>query len=214
MKTPALPYIILITGGIGSGKSVVSRLCLLQGYRVYDCDREAKNLMVRDNNLRQELISLLGEDIYDSAGEINSARLSSVLFAEDGIRKAVNSLVHKAVLDDVKSLGAKHEGIMLVEAAVASTGLGRLADRIWLVEAPEDIRIERVMTRNSFSKEEIVKRIGAQAPEWEMLDRNKTDIINNDGNASVILRINRLIEEAQQASNLNMNNNLINNQNA
>lgn len=213
MKTPALPYIILITGGIGSGKSVVSRLCRLQGYRVYDCDREAKNLMVRDN-IRQELISLLGEDIYDSAGEINSARLSSVLFAEDGIREAVNSLVHKAVLDDVKSQGAKHEGIMLVEAAVASTGLGRLADRIWLVEAPEDIRIERVMTRNSFSKEEIVKRIGAQAPEWEMLDRCKTDIINNDGNASVILRINRLIEEAQQASNPNMNNNLINNQNA
>lgn len=214
MKTPALPYIILITGGIGSGKSVVSRLCRLQGYRVYDCDREAKNLMVRDNNLRQELISLLGEDIYNSAGVINSARLSSVLFAEAGIREAVNSLVHKAVLDDVKSQGAKHEGIMLVEAAVASTGLGRLADRIWLVEAPEDIRIERVMTRNSFSKEEIVKRIESQASEWERLDRSKTDIINNDGNASVILRINRLIEEAQHASNLNMNNNLINKQNA
>ncbi len=207
MKTSMRPYIILITGGIGSGKSIVSRICRMQGLSVYDCDKEAKRLIKTDECIKRSLALLLGEEILDSYGLIKAKEFSEALFSDQNLRDTVNSLVHQSVLEDVKGQIYSTDGIMLVEAAVASTGLGKLADRIWLVEAPEEVRIQRVMDRNSLCKEDILKRIEAQRSEWQMLDGNKTEIIKNYGDNSLILQIYKLLEKAHKACSLNMNNN-------
>ena len=74
-------FVIGITGGIGSGKSVVSRLLRLMGVPVYDCDREAKRLMCESVDIREALIKVAGAEVYDAAGRLNRAYLSSFIFA-------------------------------------------------------------------------------------------------------------------------------------
>ena len=89
-----------ITGGIGSGKSVVSKVLRLMGIPVYDCDSKAKELMRNDPDLRKSLIGIAGKDVYNDDGGINVKYLSSFLFSDKGNRALVDSVVHPCVKSD------------------------------------------------------------------------------------------------------------------
>ncbi len=192
-------FIIGITGGIGAGKSVVSRILRLKGYEVYDCDFEAKRLMDRDEYVRDALKKLLTDDIYDSDGTLDRALMSSRIFSDDGIRMAVNRIVHSAVKSDFILRAERCESPVFVESAILFTsGLDKICSRIWLVEATEAQRVERVMARNGLSPEEIKSRISAQEGEFDLLDKNKVDIIDNSGDISLLDQINKLLETSNQ----------------
>ena len=93
--------IIAITGGIGSGKSIVSRILSAMNYEVYDCDSNAKRIMATSCEIKRELVEAFGNDVITSAGEIASKTLSGIVFGDEIALKRLNSIVHPKVKADI-----------------------------------------------------------------------------------------------------------------
>lgn len=190
--------LIGVSGGIGSGKSAVCRICALQGIPVYDCDTRAKELMHTCSPLRESLIAEVGETVYDGpGGSLNKAMLSEHIFSSADKRERVEAIVHAAVREDIEKWVRAHaqvSGPLLIESAILHTsGLDKMVQHIWLVQAPQSVRIQRVMARSSLTPEQIQARINAQAGEYEALQGPHTSIIINDGNTPLTLQIEELL---------------------
>lgn len=188
-----------VTGGIGSGKSVVCRVCALRGIPVYDCDSRAKDIMRLDPDIRAFLLAEVGEDTYLPDGSLDRRRLASHIFNDAHARRRVEAEVHRAVRHDLegwcRSLSSPH-GVALVESAILHTsGLDGLVDRIWLVSAPDELRVERVQSRSSLTRAEVEARMQAQKAEFDALPAAKVQVIANDGLTPLLPRIDTLLEE-------------------
>lgn len=176
--------IILITGGIGSGKSVVSRVLRCMGYEVYDCDSRAKDLMDGSPEIHRRLRHVISPETVNPDGSINRAELSRIVFADPAKLAALNAIVHGAVREDIrlKAEGLRHKAedpitpcalrltpitpILFVETAIpVSGGMAGMADAVWEVSAPEQLRISRVQQRSGLSPDQIRARIAAQHSE-------------------------------------------------
>lgn len=189
--------LILISGGIGAGKSVVCKVLSAMGYPVYDCDTQAKRLMDSSEELCRKIACALedfsSEPILDANGKLRRDVLASVVFGNVRALKILNSIVHPAVIEHLLNWREKQSGICFVESAIpAESGLRDIVDEEWTVEAPEELRIKRVGERNGLSEEKIKQRILAQQSEWlSFHPRNR--FIHNDGRHSVILQIKNLL---------------------
>ncbi|MCM1152404.1 MAG: dephospho-CoA kinase [Muribaculum sp.] len=186
--------LIGITGGIGAGKSVVSRILRLRGEFVYDCDSRAKTLMDNSVELLTALLQRYGEDVVNG-GIINRRALASIVFGSDRERLWLNSLVHAMVHDDLDRYIHHHEkDRVYVESAILyESGLAVRCDEIWIVDAPEALRIERALARsglamNERNKAEVRRRIESQ--NREMTDLYALTVpkrkIYNDGNNALL----------------------------
>lgn len=188
-----------ITGGIGSGKSVVSRLLRLLGIPVYISDEEAKRLMATDEGIRAELVALLGGEVYRE-GTLNKALLASYLFADPDHARRVNAIVHPRVRDDFRAWAKAHEGAGLVameSAILYEAGFRDEVDRVVMVYAPEETRIERATKRDAASRAGVEKRIRSQMGDEEK--RRLADyVLINDGKRPLIPQVLALISSLSQ----------------
>lgn len=176
-----------ITGGIGSGKSVVSRILRVLGYPVYDCDSRAKALMDADELIKQQIIDAIDRETIAADGTIDRRRLASIVFADAEKLTALNAIVHSAVKLDicrwVEKCGSRHS---FVETAILfQSGLNETVSDEWRVAAPDEIRISRVMKRNSLLRPEVEARIASQifVPSPEMRVPPLYEIINDNKHA-------------------------------
>lgn len=163
-----------ICGGIGSGKSVVSRILRLRGEAVYDCDLEAKRLMDTSEEVLMALHERYGEEVCPIGGPIIRQELSKRVFGSDEERLWLNAMVHRMVREDVESWCSQkiEEGCerCFVESAIlASSGLAAMCEEIWIVTAPEEERIARVKGRDGLDEGAIRKRIRSQEEEERMV---------------------------------------------
>lgn len=157
--------ITAITGGIGSGKSVVSNVLRTMGYKVYDCDTRARAIMEGDKALKQRLANAFGNEIIGDDGIIDRPALATIVFNNPQKLETLNSLVHGAVKDDITAWCARHadQQRLFVETAILyQSGLDKMVDDIWQVTAPEEVRIARVIARNNLSATQVRARIEAQ----------------------------------------------------
>lgn len=212
--------LIGICGGIGCGKSVVSRVLRSLGYPVYDCDSEAKRIMEYSAAIKERIRDEISADVTDGESAPDRRLLAEIVFNDEKARERLNVIVHHAVKVDLEQWigsdvadapvgpvgadcsdgedGGDGRRLYFVEAAVlAESGLAEICDRIWKVDAGEEVRIMRVMQRDGCSAEEVRKRIISQHREVELLMRfkGKTSIIVNDDNHSVISQTEILIRE-------------------
>lgn len=183
---------ICITGGIGAGKSVVSRVLRCNGFSVFDCDSEAKSLMTNDEDVKKALLNTLGIPVYLPDGQLDRKTLSSIIFSDEEKRKVVNQIVHKAVKDKIIYERQKTVGTFFIESAIPVTGgLDILCTNIWIVNSPMEERIKRVEKRDGLSRDEIKKRIASQQKELERIPKEKTiDLINDDTHPLLIKVLN------------------------
>ena len=196
------PKLIAITGGIGSGKSVVSQLLRVMGYTVYDCDERAKWVMTHDSQLRSALSALFGSSTYLPTGtgsfELNKSYLSARIFSDNQALAQMNACVHPAVWRDMKTfLMAEPKEYFFFESAILfESGFDRLAhpDVVWTVSAPLELRIARSMQRDNTSREKILSRIASQMPQDEK-ERRADQTILNDDKHSLILQVNSCLEK-------------------
>lgn len=165
------PLIVGITGGIGSGKTTLSRLLTTSGYPVYDTDREARRLQDEDPSLKQSISTLLGSEVYDEAGHLNRRLVAGRVFSNHGLLQELSKIVHPAVKQDFKNwLVQQKSKVVFIESAVLFEGqFNKLTDRNIVVTAPEEIRIQRVMQRDGVSREQVKSRINNQMPEEEKI---------------------------------------------
>ena len=179
-----------ITGGIGSGKSVVSRVLRCNGFPVMDCDAEAKYLMSSDERIRKSLQTRLGKDIYLESGQLNRSKLAALLFTNNEIRQFVNNIVHEAVRFSIRKKRKETQGYLFIESAIlASGGIVEMCDQIWIIRAPENIRIERIKKRDNLTIEEIHKRMETQKSELDFLDPAKTIWLENNDQEPLLVEI-------------------------
>ena len=142
--------LIGITGGIGSGKSTIARELARRGYAVYDCDAEAKRIVMENRAVQQAIIELLGEDTF-ADGKYNTSYVSRRVFAEPTLLQQLNAIVHPAVKADIiaKCQQPIANGLLFVESAILyEAGLDRLCDKVVCIDAPESVRIARTIARD------------------------------------------------------------------
>ena len=177
--------LVAISGGIGSGKSVVSHLLTLLGYSVYDCDSRAKLLMNRSEDVKRELCEAFGDDVITHQGMVNRDVLSKIIFGNAEALKKVNSIVHPRVVAEIMSLAGKcsDEYFFFETALPQESGLDKLADAVWLVTAPLETRIERVIKRSGLTREQVMARIASQ--DYTNIKNNRVEYIINDENKSL-----------------------------
>lgn len=169
-----------ITGGIGSGKSYVCKLLAQRGIEVYDCDAAAKRLIRTSLHLRQQLKALIGS--------LDKAAISRFLLASEENQQAVNAIVHPAVFQDFEE-----SGMLWMESAILfESGADKLVDRVVVVTAPEEVRIQRVMQRDGITREKALQWIARQWPQEQVKARADFEIIN-DGQADLNSQIERLL---------------------
>ena len=169
---------ILITGGIGSGKSVVSEILRGRGIPVYDTDSRTKYLY--EGDLGMQLETYLGHKLHTADGHFDRKALASLIFSDRQILERVEEIVHPAVLNDFEFWKkAQKCRIVCMESAIALEKplFNESYDFVVIVNAPEDIRIRRACTRDGSDEASIRKRVRNQK-----VDLSKADfIIENDG---------------------------------
>ncbi len=188
-----------ITGGIGSGKSVVSHLLEIMGVPVYISDIETKRLMTTDIRIRQELKALLGEEVYRNS-ELNKPLLATYLFGDAEHARQVNDIIHPRVKDDFRQWVRRRNdfSILGIESAILiEAGFSGEVDTVVMVYAPEEIRLQRAIERDASTRELVEKRICSQ-----MNDERKRMladfVIMNDGETPLIPQVLELITSLSQ----------------
>lgn len=167
----ATPRYVGITGGIGAGKSFVSKLFQEQGCPVYDSDSAALRLLEEDAELQKQVKELLGEESYSKSGAYDRAYVASQVFANGSLLKDLNALVHPAVYRDFLSWADRAVG-KLGLVGLESALLPRLAlpfelSAVVYVHAPALLRVRRAMRRDGSSAAKVQARIQSQASEEE-----------------------------------------------
>lgn len=182
------PQIIAITGGIGSGKSVVSRVVASMGFPVYDCDSRARRLQDSDPQMRRRIAEEITPEALNPDGSLNRAALGRCVFADPDKLLRLNQIVHGAVAADLRAEIARSKSpLFFVETAILyESGFDSMVDAIWEVSAPEELRISRVMARNGLSAAEVKARIDAQRPSGANPSHY---LIINDGETPVLPQI-------------------------
>ncbi len=176
------PLSIGLTGGIGSGKSLVADFFKLLGIPVYISDLEAKKLMQTNRLVRENLIDAFGEVVYSDSGELNRSELAKIIFNNGDALKKVNSIVHPQVRLHYKEWLSQHVGASYViqeSAILFDTGLYKNFDKIITVTADKEIRLNRVVERDSCSRESVLERMGKQISEQEKIEKSDFVIYNN-----------------------------------
>ena len=191
-----------ITGGIGVGKTIVSRMFQVLGVPIYDADTRAKWVMHHDQELRKELEEAFGPETYNAAGELNRAYLAGVVFNNPVRLELLNSLVHPHVGKDFEVWVAAHadKPYILKEAALMfESESWRQVDEVIAVYAPLELRIKRLLKRDTHRTEEDIKAIMARQLSEEEKMRRAQHIIYNDDQQLIIPQVLALHEQFSRA---------------
>ncbi|TXB66686.1 dephospho-CoA kinase [Vicingus serpentipes] len=175
------PLLVGLTGGIGSGKTTVSKIFNVFGVKVFNSDNVAKNLLNTNNEIRKEVIELFG-DVYEN-NLINAKKLASIVFNNSELINKLNQVIHPRVnlefIEWVKN--NNQEKLLLKESAILiESGGHNNLDQVILVVSDECNRISRVVKRDNSTKSAVLERINKQLTDEEKIKFSNYIIYNND----------------------------------
>lgn len=176
-----------ITGGIGSGKSYVCQLLKARGIEIYDCDQAAKRIIRTSEEVRKQLLKLIGS--------LEKADIARFLLESEANAKKIDAIVHPAVFRDFEESGYQ----WMESAILYESGISNLVDRVIVVTAPEEVRIQRVMQRDGINREEVLQWMKRQWPQEELRCRADYEIIN-DGHADLNKQIDNILNHNNEIS--------------
>lgn len=184
-----------ITGGIGSGKTSVCRVFNILGIPVFLADEEARIVMDSDKSVIAQVNSITGKDMYPD-GNLDRAELASLIFNNKDLLQKVNSVVHPVIFENFRNWSNQQESeYVILEAAILfESGASSHVDRIATVIAPIEERIQRVMQRNSLTREQVLERIMNQSSDEEKTKQSHF-VINNSDNEMIIPEIIKIHNE-------------------
>lgn len=187
--------IIGIGGGIGSGKSIVSRILRLKNCNVYDCDYEAKRIMADDRRIKERIRDEISPKVTDGLSIPDRKILADIVFNDESVRLRLNKIVHAAILEDVMNRSREYPVLWVEAAILAESGLAAKCDRIWKVVASPEMRIANIMRRDRYAEEHARSRMNAQLNEEKMLRQYECQPIFNDSEHSVLEQVNLLLKQ-------------------
>lgn len=169
-----------ITGGIGSGKTYICNLLRERGYEVYNCDDEAKRIMLEDAEIISQIKTLIGNDAYTPDGQLNKPVIANFIFSDKDNAAKVNSIVHPAVKKDFLRWAEGKQVAIMESAILFESGFDNVVDTTVLIWADARNRLKRAMTRDHATREQIEARMAAQISDDEA--RRKADYIFRHNN--------------------------------
>lgn len=188
--------ILGITGQIGSGKSTAAAILRQMGAAVIDADRIGKLVVNRDLQLRQKLVRQFGPDIIDAAGRLRRRYLARLAFANERSNRALNRLVHPALLKELKSRvrdQARRYNLVVIDAALLlDWNLDRFADHVLVLHASQEVRFDR-LRRRGIDRADARARQKAQLPYAEYRRRSDTIILNSGTIADLKRKLTKFI---------------------
>ena len=173
-----------ITGGIGSGKSEVTKLLRQKGYTVIDADEVAREAAVPGEPAMLRLREELPDEVFLEDGNLNRQALAKLMFNDPMVLMTVNEIFHGDIRERIEAAArerqeAGDETVFLSIPLLFESGADWMTDAIWLVAADEDIRLRRTMERDGLSEEDVRARMQSQMPEAEKRARADVIIENN-----------------------------------
>ena len=190
-------FVIGLTGGIGTGKSEVSRLLGELGAEVIEADRVAHEAYEPGTPGWREVVEAFGEGVLGADGRIDRKRLGGIVFDDEQARERLNGIIHPIVrqLLEERIAGLERTGErvvvievpLLVEAIKQQSRWTRMLDEIWVVTAPEEKAVTRVQARSGLDETAIRARIRSQATERERIEHADA-VIDNSGSLEGLKR--------------------------
>ena len=173
--------LIGLTGGIGAGKSTVSDYLKQKGYPVLDADLVAREIVEPGTETLSELSRAFGEEILNPEGSLNRGVLAKIVFTDANKKQLMDQIMHGKVIDILlsRAKAMTDEPVVFIDVPLLfETGMDRYMDQVWMVDADEDVRIQRVMNRDGSSMEDVRKRIQYQSGRDEKIQKSHV-ILNN-----------------------------------
>lgn len=189
-----------ITGGIGSGKSIVATLFQLHGIPVYNADDETKKLNNSSPIIKEQLKKHFGEDLYVN-NELDKKKFANIIFNDTEKLKLANSIIHPEVLKHFTNWCKQHSShvIVALEAAILfESNFHKYLDKTLTVYSPRQLRVTRVSERDNVSPEMVESRIKHQLPESDKI-RMSDYVIINDNKSSLIEQVEKLLRDIQHS---------------
>ena len=174
--------IIGVTGGIGSGKSTVSKILASFGAQIIDADRLAKEIVNKGEKALDEIVDSFGASVLDSEGNLDRKKLSDIVFKDkhklENLNKITHSHVAQKIIEKINSLNDNE--VAVVDAPIPiKHGFLDVVNEIWAVTADKEVRIKRVMERSGLTYNEVEDRINSQLSDDFYKSISETVIINN-----------------------------------
>jgi dephospho-CoA kinase len=187
--------IIGLTGGIGSGKSTVANYIASKGIPVYIADEEAKKIMERED-VKQKIQNLFDQSVFNSDNSLNRKKIAEFVFNNPDKLKELNAIVHPEVRLHFKNWLKEHKNYPFIIKEVAilfETGGNKQCDKVILITAPEELRIERAMKRDKLTKKDILVRIKNQISESKKKELSDF-IVENINLNNTFLKIDEILK--------------------
>jgi len=188
-----------VTGGIGSGKSVVCDIFRLHGIPVYDADREAKELNDTSPVIRAQIIRHFGEELYRE-GRLDRKAFASRIFQDERKLALANAIIHPELANHFFEWCGRqqHHSMVVIDAALLiEAGFNKWVDKVITVYAPKDVRLQRTIARDRSSADQVEARMSHQLPEEEKIKQSDF-IIYNDNRHSLILQVSELLQKLNE----------------
>ena len=176
------PVVIGLTGNIATGKSLVGQMCARWGAQHIDADRLAHQVIAKGTRTWKGIIAAFGAGIQAPDGEIDRAQLGAIVFSDADALEQLERLVHPEVIARTQTLIAGSNAAVVVVEAIKLIESGlviQLCDMLWVVTAPREVQIQRLMEQRSLSHSEAVLRVDAQPPQAFRIAR--ADVIIDNG---------------------------------
>ncbi len=188
-----------LTGGIGSGKTIVSKIFEQLGVPIYNSDIEAKKLYNTNSEVKNKIIKYFGNNAYFDNGALNKKLLAKIIFTNSEDLQKINSIIHPAVKKHFYQwLKKQNSNYIIKEAAILyESGAYKYLDKIIVVTSLEKIRIKRVMKRDNIDEKSVRERIYNQVNQKKLLKISDFEIINDE--KTMIL--NQILKIHKQLSN-------------
>jgi dephospho-CoA kinase len=187
--------IIGLTGGIGSGKSTVANYIASKGIPVYIADEEAKKIMER-TDVKHNIQNLFPQSVLNDDNTLNRNKIAEFVFSNPEKLKQLNAIVHPAVKNHFINWTKEHKDASFIIKEVAilfETGGHKDCDKVILITAPEEVRIERAMKRDNSSKESVLARIKNQLPEEDKIKLSDF-VVENTNLETTLLKIDEILK--------------------
>lgn len=194
-----------LTGGIGSGKSTVARIFNILGIPVYDADTRAKALYNESEVVKKAVMALLGNNVYSENGTADYRLIAERVFTNDELLKQLNAIIHPHVARDYENWRQNQKSVpyTLKEAAlIVEADTDKQLDYLIAIEAPESLRIERVMKRSGLTQEQVLQRINKQ-PLVAAALKKADALIKNDNRMALIPQVLTLHAQLTERSQVN-----------
>lgn len=185
-----------ITGGIGSGKSEVTRYLRSVGEYVICADEVSRQIVEPGEEGSQALRQVFGDAIFFKNGALDRRKLAAEVFDDIERLKLLNDTLHPLILAHIDKLASSHNGRVFIDAALLiQTGMDKRVDGIWLVVADKQTRVERVMKRDGLLAQEVERRIESQLSDEEMMPYADEIIENSSSIDALKRRVDALIKQ-------------------